>query len=673
MSKFNPLHDGLGIPDDGRPVDYYRLLDLATFEARPEAIQAGYARRLKQLQPHRTEERRERIDRLLALLAQARDHLLNPADKERYDAKLRGGAPPRATASPARPKPVASAASESIPWKWAVAGIVALILVGAAVTFSVVRLVSALSTPIIAQAPVDEPPLNIAPSVPPPPPSPVMPEETPPPEVAEEVANPPPSLAEMPAEPKEPESPPVAESSTPEPEPAEPVVPAPEAEPAVPLEPAEVPSKPIGARPPAPAIEDAFERAEYIAAVRDMLEIGLGKTSDRDKKAREHYERALALCDSDPRLFYGLALIVHPLQHEEAKKLLLRTMNQCAFNHPGAWRLLIHQQLKRSLDKNFLQGLLSFARRLEDVSDPWPDEAAKSEFALFLGQVVGFLQGPGGTKALAAEIAALDTKMLEVLPEAFREAYVSGKDDIRVRRELMDLEFADKVAKATATSDGEQRTADESKQKLNDDEQKLARQQEEYDAAWDKLKAEFMKDWTKLEDEYKLAVQHAHQLALHILEIESRIQGSLNLFAAQQAAARAVQGNAKPNISPPNIEPLLMQKAEANQRMNHALQYAELCAVKARQRLAQISQAEREYQAATGKLVKESGFIADARKSIDVQATKLKKAKPAAAAPRPIVRSAAELKRFSSYVPFDLQVEKERILASYEKVAAASE
>ena len=668
MSKFNPLHDGLGIPDDGRPVDYYRLLDLAPFEARPEAIQAGYARRLKQLQPHRTEERREKIDRLLALLTQARDHLLNPADKERYDAKLRGVSPPRSTASPVRPKPVASAASESIPWKWAVAGIAALLLVGAAVTFSVVRLVSALSTPIIAQTPVEEPPRNIAPSVPPPPPPATL-EETPPPEVAEEIANPPPSLAEMPAEPTKPESPPVAESPAQEPEPTEPVVPAPEAEPALAQEPAETPPKPIGARPPAPAIDDAFERAEYIAAVRDMLEIGLGKTSDRDKKAREHYEKALALCDSDPRLFYGLALIVHPLQHDEAKKLLLRTMNQCAFNHPGAWRLLIHQQLKRSLDKNFLQGLLSFARRLEDVSDPWPDEAAKSEFALFLGQVVGFLQGPGGTKALTAEIAALDTKMLEVLPEEFREAYESGKDDIRVRRELMDLEFADKVARSTATSDGEQRTADENKQKLNDDEQKLARQQEEYDATWDKLKAEFLKDWTKLEDEYKLAVQHAYQLALRVVECEMRVQGMMNAYGAQQAAARA----SKTYVPPPNIEPLLTQKAEANQRMNHALQYAELCAAKARQRLAQISQAEREYQAATGKLVKESGFIADARKSIDVQATKLKKAKPAAAAPRPIVRSAAELKRFSSYVPLDLQAEKERILASYEKVAAASE
>lgn len=89
MSNFNPYTAWLRIPADQLPADYYRLLGLKRFETERAKIDAAVEMRVGFLQDVSNGVHVNEAQKLLSEVARARLCLLNPAKREKYDAKLR--------------------------------------------------------------------------------------------------------------------------------------------------------------------------------------------------------------------------------------------------------------------------------------------------------------------------------------------------------------------------------------------------------------------------------------------------------------------------------------------------------------------------------------------------------------------------------------------------------
>jgi curved DNA-binding protein CbpA len=88
---FDPYETWLGIPADLRPPTYYDLLGLASHESDPVAIEQAALRRMAKVIVHQTGPHGDESQALLALLAQARQILMDPERRAEYNTRLRAG------------------------------------------------------------------------------------------------------------------------------------------------------------------------------------------------------------------------------------------------------------------------------------------------------------------------------------------------------------------------------------------------------------------------------------------------------------------------------------------------------------------------------------------------------------------------------------------------------
>ncbi len=107
--EFDPYMQWLGILAHERPIDHYRLLDIARFSSDPAAITAAADRRMAQIRSYQTGPRGRLTQPLLNEIAAAKLCLLNPAAKSAYDAMLEG------LASATQPPPIAAAPAYHTP------------------------------------------------------------------------------------------------------------------------------------------------------------------------------------------------------------------------------------------------------------------------------------------------------------------------------------------------------------------------------------------------------------------------------------------------------------------------------------------------------------------------------------------------------------------------------
>lgn len=427
------------------------------------------------------------------------------------------------------------------------------------------------------------------------------------------------------------------------------------------------------APPPLPQCRSEQERGQYLAHVQAMLEAGLGKVRDR-AKAKASYEQALALCDSDPRLYYGLALSLATTQASEASALLRLALERGAFAYPPAWRLLIDLEQKRSLDARLIGGLPNFATRLEAETGSWPDESAKVEFAAYLGRVVAFGQGPAGlSDKLAGSVAAVDQEILARLQGTRKQVYELAKADVLARYEELNLQLRPAAPTVSASPPSPPAMAPElaaTKQGLADAEAKLIRTKEEHDRNWELTKIEFQKEWSKLEAEWKIAADTAQSVINQIARNEADIKSmNFEIFAikAQLAAKDSTKSGAVAiPLTVVTLSNQVIQKTleitafkvqlDAYRRQGYAVQ------LRAQERLAAMAKAEAVYQRATRQTVTESSLIADKRRVLaaEIKVHAVRRPRSAAA-----VGDAAALKRLSTYAPLDVQAEAKRITQSY--------
>lgn len=122
-ATFNPYREWPGIPDNGQPLNYYRLLGLTIFESNPATIERAVQYRLARIESVASPERAAAAQAIAGEIILARNFLLSPASKEAYDRGLQASASappvavvarpsePTVVAGPAAPRPAAKSAN----------------------------------------------------------------------------------------------------------------------------------------------------------------------------------------------------------------------------------------------------------------------------------------------------------------------------------------------------------------------------------------------------------------------------------------------------------------------------------------------------------------------------------------------------------------------------------
>src|SRR5580698_9749104 len=87
-SGFDPYHKWLGIPPEEQPPTHYRLLGIAQFEADRDVIADAAGRQTFHLRQRLDGPEAAFAQRLLKEVAAAKQELLSPEAKARYDQSL---------------------------------------------------------------------------------------------------------------------------------------------------------------------------------------------------------------------------------------------------------------------------------------------------------------------------------------------------------------------------------------------------------------------------------------------------------------------------------------------------------------------------------------------------------------------------------------------------------
>ena len=91
--SFDPYHIWLGIPPADQPADHYRLLGISRFESNLDVIANAADQRVRHIRSMQTGKRQAESQRLLNEIAVASGTLLDPDQRNGYDAKLRSRLP----------------------------------------------------------------------------------------------------------------------------------------------------------------------------------------------------------------------------------------------------------------------------------------------------------------------------------------------------------------------------------------------------------------------------------------------------------------------------------------------------------------------------------------------------------------------------------------------------
>jgi hypothetical protein len=125
---FDAYHKWMGIPTGRRPPTHYQLLGIAADEQDAEVIKEAALRQTAHVRVYQTGPHAELCTRLLNEIAQARAVLLNPKQREEYDAGLARATPAaEAQAVPMLVRKLRGVRPERV---FAAVGYVVLLLVG---------------------------------------------------------------------------------------------------------------------------------------------------------------------------------------------------------------------------------------------------------------------------------------------------------------------------------------------------------------------------------------------------------------------------------------------------------------------------------------------------------------------------------------------------------------
>ncbi len=269
------------------------------------------------------------------------------------------------------------------------------------------------------------------------------------------------------------------------------------------------------------------ERMKFASHRNGMLKSGWeGEPAKGLAAAKLDYEAARKLCPNDPRLdyAYGLVLWKHDRRDEAIKQfdaaahLSEKVSPFLPAAQAGAWGRLLNQQREAGWKQ-----LAAIATALSKSKGDYPTGVQKADSALFLGRAVEFLCGPGRTEQSADADQRQADAVTVLIPADLRDEFARGRHQI-------DKRHADLKALAD-------RPADEIVAEFQQKKSELQQQLDEYKAEISRLK-------DQIDEQSKTQKKWLAEQQKQVGQRESvlpRIQAQINA-ASQDYAANRVPG-----------------------------------------------------------------------------------------------------------------------------------
>lgn len=178
-----------------------------------------------------------------------------------------------------------------------------------------------------------------------------------------------------------------------------------------------------------------LERLRYANTIRQMCKAGW--EPDRGKalaESKKSFDSASALCDDDPRLTYGYALILW--KHGKAEEAVRLFEVDTAKGAPAFLPMKEAAVWARLQQGDFNRGLAdleSIAGSLSVGDQTYPNSIQRKRSAMFLGRGIGFLSGPGRRDAIADAVTKSEKKIESIMPADLRDDYQKGRGEVVAR------------------------------------------------------------------------------------------------------------------------------------------------------------------------------------------------------------------------------------------------
>jgi tetratricopeptide (TPR) repeat protein len=422
--------------------------------------------------------------------------------------------------------------------------------------------------------------------------------------------------------------------------------------------------QPAQARPVAPS--------PAAGSVQTLLEEGFATGTGKSAEAHRNAVAAQRLAPTDPRVNYAYGLVLMKLaQHTNARALFEAAVKQPGPAYWPAWQASIWTALANRQYETGLKQLDEFAVLVARPATDPDARRSQRDAAVWIGQIIEALDKTvEQPKRTRDRIARSEDHIRKSFNDELHDAFHAGREVVRDRYDEATGEMA--LREEAAAKKEERDLQDESAKVASDlgkvEQQKentartaeeLKKQMEDQVAALDKQLGELERDYKALEKRAE-SIQRSYILAgreVTVLQLQTTGNGP-----SQTAPGGAVTRN----------QQLLQQRQ--NEMAAYELEYNATSF-----RMGQVAQAARgvvvqraavirDYELATGQLVKKNAAL---DKWSSRLSDKKKKLTSATAKARTATPTDVRIKSIATLVPFDLDEEKNNVLKSFGLITAA--
>lgn len=407
-----------------------------------------------------------------------------------------------------------------------------------------------------------------------------------------------------------------------------------------------------------PSFATAGDATAYAEQLRQLLAKGLEFRGGDLNAVQQHHREAVMLAGDDAALAdYALGLVYWKrLRLDESRDRLEASRGTAARPFLPAWRASIQLHLKRSQRDAALREIVAMAQALAAVDGTAETTRARDDSLRWLGRLTAALESPWIDEALPPQdVIDADAAVREALDSSRQKVYEQGRrslrDDVAVLREQVQETIGD-IALAHSERQAEELTSIASEREAARGRQAtIAKTAEEWEKELETQTGEIDDRLEKLIPQYQqLAVQVDSAWSTLAL-INDQIALALEQPADQHGATATFLTS--PALLAAREQALARYRVAAG-RANEVRQQVEALAARRRMLAGQ-------YEQATQKLLADSEAL---KKWDNVLQRRAGKAEATEVDNLPAVRTLRrQVREVGTYVPFDLDAERDTILA----------
>lgn len=398
-------------------------------------------------------------------------------------------------------------------------------------------------------------------------------------------------------------------------------------------------------------------------SIREILEVGFEPGRESLPKAKSLHEAAVKSGDKSPEMAYAYGLVLlKQFKPKEAVEQFRLAAEHSDTPYWPAWQALIFTHFSAKETTAGYDRLFDFAKRIQKTQ-PAIELNEQKRLVQWMGQLVGALDKIAESPKAQEIVKKQDIRLRDLLTEELLPSYDEGRHETEDAAMLVEVELdetkqqqqgkneqerVEKQAKVEADAQAAKKKAEVVKKSAEDWKRWLDDQLKQND----RLLARLEKDYGLLERRAQENLETQNQLDREINSARSQTQK-----AAQQS--NAVRGGIQRNNNF-RVDQMLNQKIQLQMDFDRISQEGFGVSQNAAKVMQQRDVAMTKYQQMTGLLVKEEVATQKWQDRLKKDGEKLKT--PASAKGGAVTRTLTKAKSLRTYIDFDLNDERQRLL-----------